>query len=136
MAAGRFYDERNNMSGHVHDIQKEVKIYLMVFGALLVLTAITVLISRFHLPSSVAIPLALTVAIIKGGMVVGFFMHLISERQLIYTLLFFVIIFFFGLLLLPIYNDKDRIMGTKDSGKEIATIRLHDAGQKEAEHVH
>ena len=124
------------MSGHVHDIQKEVKTYLMVFAALLVLTAITVLISRYHLPSGVAIPLALTVAIIKGGLVVGFFMHLISERQLIYVLLVFVIIFFLGLLMLPIYNDYDRITGTKDDGKKIAIMRLHDAGQKEAEHVH
>ena len=118
------------MSSHAHDIDKEVKTYLLVFAALLVLTAVTVLISRFHFPSSIAIPLALIVALIKGSLVVGFFMHLISEKQLIYGILFFVVIFFFGLLLLPFCNDHDRLTGTQNIGKKLL------ATHAQAEHVH
>jgi cytochrome c oxidase subunit IV len=79
-------------------IQKEIRRYLLVFGALAVLTIITVAISRLRLPTHEAIAIALTVAIIKGSLVAAFFMHLISERKLIYAVLL-ITVFFFGMLL-------------------------------------
>ena len=46
-------------------------------------------------------------------------MHLISERQLIYSLLIFVAIFFGGLLFLPLGNHSDYITGTTDDSWEL-----------------
>jgi caa(3)-type oxidase subunit IV len=89
--------------GHGHDnspeaIKKEIRRYLMVLGALAVLTVITVAISRLSLPTGEAIALGLTVAVIKGSLVAAFFMHLISERKLIFAVLAFTV-FFFGMLM-------------------------------------
>jgi len=88
---------------HGHDnspeaIKKEVRKYLMVLGALAVLTIITVAIARLHLPTHEAIALALVVATIKGTLVAAFFMHLISERKLIFGVLLFTV-FFFGMMI-------------------------------------
>jgi cytochrome c oxidase subunit IV len=96
------HDEAHD-AHHGHDnspeaIRKEVRKYLIVLGALAVLTVITVAISYIHLPTPQAIALALVVATIKGALVAAFFMHLISERKLIYAVLVFTV-FFFGLLL-------------------------------------
>ena len=92
--------------GHIHDghdnspeaIRKEIRRYLMVLGALATLTLVTVAISRLHLQTWQAIALGLAVATIKGSLVAAFFMHLISERKLIYAVLAFTV-FFFGMLL-------------------------------------
>jgi cytochrome c oxidase subunit 4 len=79
-------------------IRKEIRRYLMVFGALAALTLITVAISQLHLPTWGAIALGLLVATIKGSLVAAFFMHLISERKLIYAVLVMTV-FFFGLMI-------------------------------------
>ena len=88
---------------HGHDnspdaIRKEMKKYLMVLGALAVLTVITVAIAQLHLPTHQAIALALVVATVKGSLVAAFFMHLLSERKLIYAVLV-ITVFFFGLMI-------------------------------------
>ena len=69
---------------HAADIDRHVKVYITVFVALMVLTIITVAISRFHLPVPIAVTVALLVATIKGSLVACYFMHLISEKKLIY----------------------------------------------------
>ena len=79
-------------------VKKEVKRYLQVFGALAALTIITVAIAQLHLPTWQAVTLALIVASIKGGLVAAFFMHLLSERKLVYAVLVMTI-FFFGLMI-------------------------------------
>ena len=89
------------MSGHAHDIKKEVRGYFIVFGALLFFTIVTVLASYFKVNIMWAITIALIIATIKASLVVCFFMHLISEKQLVYLVLIFVVIFFMGLLFLP-----------------------------------
>jgi caa(3)-type oxidase subunit IV len=79
-------------------VQKEIRKYLIVFGMLAILTVITVGISQLHLPTPQAIALGLVVATIKGSLVAAFFMHLLSERKLIYAVLVLTV-FFFGLML-------------------------------------
>jgi cytochrome c oxidase subunit IV len=88
---------------HGHDdspeaIKKEIRRYLIVFGVLAVLTVVTVAISQFHLPTWQAVTLALVVATVKGSLVAAFFMHLVSERKLIYAVLIMTV-FFFGVLM-------------------------------------
>ena len=88
-------------SDHAADIDKHVRIYVTVFVSLMVLTIITVAIARVHLPLPLAIAAALTVATIKGTLVACYFMHLISERKLIYAVLLLTVAFFIVLLALP-----------------------------------
>ena len=45
--------------------------------------------------------MALLVATIKGGLVACYFMHLISEKKLIYAVLMLTVAFFVVLLALP-----------------------------------
>jgi cytochrome c oxidase subunit IV len=103
----RFAENEHPTHSHDHDpahdnspeaIRKEIRKYMMVFGALAVLTIITVAISRLHLPTWQAIALGLAVATVKGTLVAAFFMHLLSERKLIYAVLVLTV-FFFGVMI-------------------------------------
>ena len=64
-----------------------VKRYLAVFAALMVLTVVTVLVSYWHLPLAAAILLGLAIATFKAGLVAYYFMHLKGEHTLILWLL-------------------------------------------------
>ena len=88
-------------SDHAVDIDKHVRIYVTVFVALMALTIITVGVSYLHLPIAIAVTVALLVATVKGSLVACYFMHLISEKKLIYAVLALTAIFFVALLALP-----------------------------------
>jgi cytochrome c oxidase subunit 4 len=94
-------------SDHAADIDKHVRIYITVFVALMVLTIITVAIARVHLPVPIAVTLALFVATIKGSLVGCYFMHLISEKKLIYAVLGLTVVFFVVLLALPVLTHSN-----------------------------
>lgn len=86
---------------HVHhghtpeEIRKEMKVYLIIFGALAVLTALTVWACYgLQMPVHTAIMIALAIASTKGFLVAGFFMHLLSERKMIYGVLLLTVFFF------------------------------------------
>jgi cytochrome c oxidase subunit IV len=89
-------------SDHAADIDRHVRVYITVFVALMVLTIITVAISYLHLPVAAAVSVALLVATVKGSLVACYFMHLISEKKLIYAVLLLTIVFFAALLALPV----------------------------------
>ncbi|MEQ1910452.1 MAG: cytochrome C oxidase subunit IV family protein [Vicinamibacterales bacterium] len=96
------------MSGHhAADIDRQVKIYIMVFVALMVLTVVTVTISRFHLSVPAAVTVALLVAIVKGSLVACYFMHMIAEKKLIYAVMALTVVFFVVLLALPVLTHSD-----------------------------
>ena len=92
---------------HAHDIKKHLKVYIGVFVALLVGTIITVAASRLDLGHAGNISLALFIAVLKAGLVAGFFMHLVSEKKPIYTILVFTAFFFAGLMALTIWSMND-----------------------------
>ena len=94
-------------SDHAADIDKHVRIYITVFVALMVLTVVTVTVSRFHLPVPVAVTVALIVAIIKGSLVACYFMHLISEKKLIYAVPAVTAAFFIVLMVVPVLTVHD-----------------------------
>ena len=101
-------DHATSMTGdHAVDIDRHVKVYITVFVALMVLTIVTVAISRLHLSVPIAVTVALLVAIIKGSLVACYFMHLISEKKLIYAVLALTAVFFVALLALPIVTVSD-----------------------------
>ena len=86
---------------HAVDIDKQVRVYITVFVALMALTIVTVAISYLDLPTAMAITVALLVATVKGALVACYFMHLISEKKLIYAVLVLTALFFVVLLALP-----------------------------------
>ena len=92
---------------HSVDIDRHVKVYITVFVALMVLTVVTVAISRLHLSVPIAVAVALFVAIIKGGLVAGYFMHLVSEKKLIYAVLVLTVAFFVALMALPVLTHSN-----------------------------
>jgi len=97
------------MNEHHVDIDKHVRIYVTVFVALMALTLITVGVSRLHLSTGPAIALALLIAAVKGSLVACYFMHLISEKKLILTVLVITVIFFAAVLLGPVLTNLDAI---------------------------
>jgi cytochrome c oxidase subunit IV len=88
-------------SDHAAEIDRHVRVYITVFVALMVLTIVTVAVSRVHLPVPMAVTVALIVATIKGTLVACYFMHLISEKKVIYAVLVLTAVFFVALLALP-----------------------------------
>jgi cytochrome c oxidase subunit 4 len=84
-------------------IRKEMRVYLTVFIGLAVLTAVTVFACYgLKLPVHTAIIVALIIASVKGFLVAGFFMHLLSEKKVIYGVLILTVIFFIFLMTLPV----------------------------------
>jgi cytochrome c oxidase subunit 4 len=100
-------DHAADLGHNAADIDRHVKVYITVFVALMVLTIVTVAISRFHLPVHIAVTLALLVAIVKGSLVACYFMHLISEKKVIYAVLLVTVAFFIALLALPVLTVHD-----------------------------
>ena len=90
---------------HAVDIDKHVRTYLIVFGCLLVLTVVTVWVASLQLSVGAGIALALVIATVKGSLVACYFMHLISEKKLIYSVLALTLVFFCFLMFLPLLTS-------------------------------
>ena len=88
-------------------MQDHIRVYLMVFGALGVLTIVTVLASYLTLSTSEAIFLALIIASVKASLVLGYFMHLITERKMIIWILLMTVFFFFIMIFLSLISNID-----------------------------
>jgi caa(3)-type oxidase subunit IV len=98
------------MENHSHNpaaIKKQVRLYIAVFTALMVLTIVTVAVSRLHLALGIAIGVALIIACCKASLVGGFFMHLLWERRSIRWLLLLVAFFVIALIFLCVLGTLD-----------------------------
>jgi cytochrome c oxidase subunit IV len=85
------------------EFKQHVHRYLFVFYALLFGTLATV--GASYIPwgnHEINIGVALFIAVCKGSLVACYFMHLISERRLIYGILIFTAFFFLGLMFLTL----------------------------------
>jgi cytochrome c oxidase subunit 4 len=94
--------------------KKHLRQYYVVFVALLCLTAITVGVSYLKLERPIAITVALIIATIKAGLVAAVFMHLISEKKVIFAVLMLTALFFALVMLLPsltLYEHRHLITG-------------------------
>jgi cytochrome c oxidase subunit 4 len=87
---------------HAHDVSKHTKVYVMVFVALGILTAVTVLVARAESSVAIAIAVALVIASLKASLVASYFMHLITEKRMIYWLLVLTGVLFLALLFMPL----------------------------------
>ena len=97
------------MTAQDHEnFSQHVRRYLYVFYALLFGTLITV--GASYIPfgnHAINIAVALFIACSKAFLVAGYFMHLISERKMIYGLLAFTVFFFAGLMVLTVCSFAD-----------------------------
>ena len=89
-------------------IEEHIKVYLTVFGALAVLTILTVSASYLDVSTTEAIFMALTIATIKASLVAGYFMHLITEKQTIVWILILTFTFFLVLMFFPLITATDQ----------------------------
>ena len=91
------------------DIAHHITHYRNVFVYLLIGTALTVAASylEFNVKDSIAgaIFVGLTIATIKGYLVAANFMHLNSERKMIYWILLLTVFFLALLLFIPVLWD-------------------------------
>ena len=96
------------MSGQSPDeIRAHVKVYLLVFGALAVLTTVTVLASYLEIGVTGGIILALLIATVKASLVALYFMHLKGEVKAVFQALILTAVFFIFLLFLPLSHSLD-----------------------------
>jgi cytochrome c oxidase subunit 4 len=92
-------------SHNAHDLQKHVRRYLIVFVALIIGTILTVAASWIPIESvAITVGIALLIASVKGFLVAGYFMHLISEKKMIYGILIATAFFGAGLMYLTIWS--------------------------------
>lgn len=93
------------MAASAHDVEKQVKMYLVVLISLAVLTGLTVWVSSWELAVIPAVALAMVIASIKGSLVASVFMHLLHERKAVFIMLLITLIFFVALLFLPVVTS-------------------------------
>ena len=90
-----------------------VRGYLIVGLALIIGTALTVWAASIDLHATwLNVTVALIIAITKSSLVALFFMHLISEKQVIYSVLVCTVFFFAGLMGLTLWAMHDFPMFT------------------------
>ena len=116
------------MAGHSEEELKQfVRNCYVVFGALMILTVVTVGLSYMQWTVQTAIVVGLTVAVVKGSLVALYFMHLISEQKVIYWALGLTASFFIMVMTIPTAWYMDSV--TTDS---VWTVR--EPGLKPAAH--
>jgi caa(3)-type oxidase subunit IV len=99
------------MADSPEEIQKSIKWYFAIGLGLIVATVITVLLSYVEMPThGLNILVGLIVAAIKVTFVGLYFMHLKSERALIYKVLAFTAVFVTALFLLFYLTHEDPLV--------------------------
>ena len=99
------------MAGSPEEVRKHQKVYLMVGCILLFFTLVTVLISLFDVGDpgvgAADITVGLMIATFKSSLVALIFMHLNSEKGMIYKVLLFTVIFFGAMMTLFVMAESD-----------------------------
>lgn len=87
------------------EFKHHVRRYVFVFILLIIGTVVTVAASYLPIESvAVTVAIALFIACIKGFFVAAYFMHLISEKKMIYGILIATVFFFTGLMYLTVWS--------------------------------
>ena len=121
------------MSDAHADVSKHVRVYWMVFGALVVGTILTVVVAKIDLGHTTNLVLALLIAATKGTLVAAIFMHLKWERSVsIWISLGLCAFFFVALMVLPVAIANDYPPGVKHdrtgSWDVLPEVTVHEGG--------
>ena len=101
--------------GSASEIKKEINLYLNVFGALAVLTVLTLAAAYLDVGIGLAVIIAMIIATTKGSLVATFFMHLAHEKGLIYLTLIITLVCLLALFFITFGTIGDQV------GVEIVT---------------
>jgi len=96
-----------------HDVAGQVRRYLTIFGALLVLTLVTVGVKYLNLPEVETVVVALAIATTKASLVAMFFMHLKGERPMVMWSLALTAFLFVGLIGFVLFSEADHLFGAR-----------------------
>ena len=96
-----------------HDVAAQVRGYMFVFGALLVLTVATVGVSYLRLAETPAVIIGIGIALTKAALVAMYFMHLKGEKPMVYWPLGLTAFLFVGLIAGLLLSEGDHLFGTQ-----------------------
>ena len=99
---------KENKNDHMEDIKHHVKVYINVFIALAILTVVTVAVSFLDVSFIEAFFIAITVATIKGSLVLSYFMHLLEEKPAVIWILVTTMVTFLILMFIPLISLTDQ----------------------------
>ena len=99
---------KESKGDHMEDIQHHVKVYINVFIALAILTVVTVAVSFLDVSFIEAFFIAITVATIKGSLVLSYFMHLLEEKPAVIWILVTTMVTFLILMFIPLISLTDQ----------------------------
>ncbi|MEY4386202.1 MAG: hypothetical protein RLY20_1485 [Verrucomicrobiota bacterium] len=112
------------MSENSH-AEVNVRRYLIVFGCMIATALLTVGVATAPLGShKLNIALALVIIAVQAFLVLGFMMHLLSERRMIYTVLFFTAVFFVALMALTLFARHDEVTQPRHRAAVTAEARV------------
>jgi cytochrome c oxidase subunit 4 len=114
--ANESHKEERNMQEH-HSSGR----YWLVWAALLVLTLVTVITGKMHLPS-IALGLALVIATTKGLLVLLFFMHLIDHKGANRLVMAVSVLFVLMMLAMPMADLATRYRPANPTGSHLSDL--------------
>jgi cytochrome c oxidase subunit IV len=90
--------------GHHDGLSHEVPLWMLigVWAALMVFTVLTVVVANMHLGARLSFGIAMVIATVKAGLVMGIFMHLWWDKRLnviVFLASFLFVVLFIGMLL-------------------------------------
>lgn len=93
----------------IEKLQKQLKVYKVVFLILIVLTIVGSYLSQHITGTKARLVLILCIAVVQGVLSASYFMHLNAEKKSITWFLILTGFFFLTLLLLPILTHLDAV---------------------------
>jgi cytochrome c oxidase subunit 4 len=112
--------------GEHHEHIAPLSMYMGVFGALVVLTIVTVGVSELGIPQPYSLILAMIVAVCKASLVVTFFMHRLWDDRL-NSLVFVGTVIFVGFFFALTMTDLlSRDLLIKETGNHVKQFEQHD----------
>jgi len=94
----------------VQEVKRHIRVYLYTFSALAVLTVVTVAAASLNVAVGTGIFIAMVIATVKGTLVAGNFMHLFSEKKLVYLVLIITVFLFFAMLIIILSTINDQVI--------------------------
>ena len=94
------------------NIKSTARLCAIVLLVIVCTTGMMIGISFAHLGWPLKVTLILGVAVVNAFLVASYLMHLLTEKKMVFTVLFFTVCFFAGLLGLTLWAMQDFPVGT------------------------
>jgi len=112
----------NESRAEAHDMQHHgAGRYYLVFAALIILTIVTYITGRMHLPTF-GLALALLIATTKGMLVLLFFMHLVDHKGANRLIMGVSVLFVLLMLIMPMADLATRFRPANPAGSHLSDL--------------